>query len=113
MHHARGLRALLNREKRFEDASDLDAWLETLQHDYPSAALTKPDRVMLDYSVKLTQHPQSIVADDIEALREAGFDDLGIHDIVACVSYFAYVNRIADGLGVELEVPNGENRADT
>ena len=67
--------------------------------------------MMLSWSVKLTQHPQSIVVDDIDALRDAGFDDLGIHDIVACVSYFAYVNRIADGPGVELEVQNGVDDA--
>ncbi len=42
---------------------------------------------------------------DVEGLREAGFDDRAIHDACAIVSYFAFVNRIADGLGVELETP--------
>ena len=58
---------------------------------------------MLDYSVKLTLHPAAMNADDVLALRTAGFEDRAIHDICAIVSYFAFVNRIADGLGVELE----------
>jgi alkylhydroperoxidase family enzyme len=40
---------------------------------------------------------------DIGRLRAAGFDDRAIHDLCAIVAYFAFVNRIADGLGVELE----------
>lgn len=58
---------------------------------------------MLNYSAQLTTNPQSVCREDIERLRSAGFDDLAIHDIVCCVSYFAFVNRIADGLGVEIE----------
>ncbi len=42
---------------------------------------------------------------DAMALRTAGFDDRAIHDACAIVAYFAFVNRIADGLGVELESP--------
>jgi hypothetical protein len=44
-----------------------------------------------------------LTADDIAALRAAGFDDRAIHDICAVVAYYAFVNRLADGLGVELE----------
>jgi alkylhydroperoxidase family enzyme len=58
---------------------------------------------MLDYAVKLTRTPWAVDAADIEALRRAGFDDHAIHDICAITAYFAFVNRIADGLGVELE----------
>lgn len=58
---------------------------------------------MLDYAVKLTRTPWAVEAKDVEALRGAGFDDRAIHDICAITSYFAFVNRIADGLGVELE----------
>lgn len=58
---------------------------------------------MLDYVMKVTQTPSQIVSDDIARLRQAGFDDLAIHDICAIAAYFAFVNRIADGLGVELE----------
>lgn len=58
---------------------------------------------MLDYAVKLTRSPSDIGAGDVGALRDAGFDDRAIHDICAITAYFAFVNRIADGLGVELE----------
>jgi alkylhydroperoxidase family enzyme len=43
------------------------------------------------------------IPSDVDALRAAGFDDRAIHDICAITAYFAFVNRIADGLGVELE----------
>lgn len=58
---------------------------------------------MLAYSVKLTETPGQIDLDDITRLRAVGFDDRAIHDIACIVGYFAFVNRIADGLGVELE----------
>ena len=58
---------------------------------------------MLDYSARLTRTPSTVSAEDVERLRRAGFDDRGIHDICAIVAYYAFVNRIADGLGVELE----------
>lgn len=58
---------------------------------------------MLDYVLMLTHRPSDVTAADVEALREQGFDDRAIHDICAIAAYFAFVNRIADGLGVELE----------
>jgi alkylhydroperoxidase family enzyme len=61
---------------------------------------------MLEYAVKLTRAPGEMSAADTAALRGAGFDDRAIHDICAVAAYYAFVNRIADGLGVELEVPD-------
>lgn len=58
---------------------------------------------MLEYSEKLTVSPASVSETDITSLREAGFTDRDILDICEVASYFAYVNRIADGLGVALE----------
>lgn len=58
---------------------------------------------MLAYAVKLTHTPADVGEEDVEALRDAGFDDSGILDICQVTSYFNYVNRLADGLGVELE----------
>jgi len=58
---------------------------------------------MLDYAIKLTRTPAEMEREDVSKLRASGFDDRGIHDICAATSYFAFVNRIADGLGVELE----------
>ena len=58
---------------------------------------------MLDYAAKLTSHPSEITAEDVDVLRQAGFGDRAIHDICAITAYYAFVNRIADGLGVALE----------
>ena len=58
---------------------------------------------MLAYAEKLTLHPATMHQSDIEELRSAGFDDEGILALAEVVSYYAYVNRIADGLGVVLE----------
>jgi len=66
-------------------------------------ALNPQDRAILVYAEKLTRTPASMSKDDVETLRSYGFDDLGIHDICAITAYFAFVNRMADGLGVELE----------
>lgn len=74
-----------------------------LESDYTQTNLTSADREMLDYSTKLTCTPWDMVEDDVIALRECGFDDRAILDIAQVVAYYAYVNRIADGLGVSLE----------
>lgn len=61
------------------------------------------DRAMLAYAVKLTRTPWQMEEGDVAALREAGFEDSAILDINQVAAYYAYVNRLADGLGVELE----------
>jgi alkylhydroperoxidase family enzyme len=58
---------------------------------------------MLGYAEKLTLRPQDMIEDDVATLRSSGFSDNDILDICEVVSYYAYVNRIADGLGVQLE----------
>jgi uncharacterized peroxidase-related enzyme len=58
---------------------------------------------MLSYAEKLTLQPGDMQRQDVEALRAVGFSDADVLDIVQCVAYYAYVNRIADGLGVPLE----------
>lgn len=70
------------------------------------------DQAMLAYARKLTTAPTTICLTDVQRLRHAGFDDLAIHDICCVTSYFAFVNRIADGLGVELE-PEGARTGKT
>ncbi len=77
--------------------------MEALTTDHTLAELPAADHLVLDYAVKLTRTPGQMTRDDAERLRAAGFDDRGIHDACAIVAYFAFVNRIADGLGVELE----------
>ena len=58
---------------------------------------------MLDFVVKLTRTPGEMKPSDLEALRQQGLSELAIHDIVQVAAYFNYINRIADGLGVDLE----------
>lgn len=60
-------------------------------------------RAMLDYATKLTLHPREMVAADLEPLRQEGLTDRDIVDLNQVVCYFNYVNRVSDGLGVELE----------
>lgn len=74
-----------------------------LSTDYLSATLSSPDRAMLDYAVKLTRDPTSIDETDVAKLREEGFSNAAILDVCQVTSYYNYVNRLADGLGVELE----------
>lgn len=58
---------------------------------------------MLDYAAKLTRSPADTAASDVESLRTAGLTDREILDLVMVVGYFAFANRLVDGLGVELE----------
>ena len=58
---------------------------------------------MLVYAVKLTLTPGEVERADVEALKEAGFSDRDVLDIVEVTSYYAYANRIADGLGITTE----------
>ncbi len=77
--------------------------MEQLKTDYRQAPLDTRPRAMLDYVVKLTREPWAMRPADVEALRAVGFTDAEILDIAQVTAYFAFVNRIADGLGVELE----------
>ncbi len=74
-----------------------------IKEDYTQANLSPADRAMLDYAAKLTRAPASVSEADVQALREAGFDDRAILDIAQITAYFAFVTRLADGLGVTLE----------
>lgn len=80
-----------------------DLMARLIADDLDASRLPPADRVLLEYADKLTRTPAAIAQHDIATLRAAGFDDRAIHDACAIVSYFAFVNRIADGLGVELE----------
>jgi uncharacterized peroxidase-related enzyme len=83
-----------------------DTLLAHLKTDYTQADLPTADRAILDYAMKLTVTPANMTAADVENLRQVGFNDKAIHDICAVTAYFAFVNRIADGLGVEVEPMN-------
>jgi uncharacterized peroxidase-related enzyme len=77
--------------------------VEALEKDYTTAPITTQERVMLDYVVKLTKDATEVWKDDIEGLRQAGFDDRGILQITLIASWFNYINRVADALGVGRE----------
>ena len=74
--------------------------MEALQTDYRSAEINEQDRAMLDYVVKLTKDATKVSPEDHAKLRAAGFDDRGILQITLIASWFNYVNRVADALGV-------------
>ena len=79
----------------------LDAGLvAALERDYTQAALSEQDRVMLDYVVQLTRDATRIRPADHARLRSVGFDDTGILQITLIASWFNYINRVADALGV-------------
>ena len=77
--------------------------VEALKKDYTTAPISPQDRVMLDYVVKLTKDATKVWKDDIEGLRTAGFNDQGILQITLIASWFNYINRVADALGVGRE----------
>ncbi len=74
--------------------------VDALEKDYATAPITPQERVMLDYVVKLTKDATTVWKDDIDGLRAAGFDDQAILQIALIASWFNYINRVADGLGV-------------
>ena len=77
--------------------------MEQLKGNYTKADISSAQRAMLDYAAKLTKTPGEMTEKDLVPLRKLGYDDRAILDINQITSYYAYVNRVADGLGVELE----------
>ncbi len=74
--------------------------MRALQEDYKSAPISAQDRAMLDYVVQLTRDATKISPQDHERLRAAGFDDKAILQMTLIASWFNYINRVADALGV-------------
>ena len=77
-----------------------DALVAALEDDYTRAPISDQDRVMLDYVVQLTRDATGIGPSHHDGLRAAGFDDRGILQITLIASWFNYINRVADALGV-------------
>jgi len=71
-----------------------------LEEDYASAPITEQEKVMLDYVVQITRDATRISPAYHDRLRAAGFDDKGILQITLIASWFNYINRVADALGV-------------
>ncbi len=69
----------------------------------PPAALTEREIALLGYAAILTEAPGRLVRQDLDPLRRAGLSDAEILEANQVTAYFAYANRVVDGLGVELE----------
>jgi len=65
--------------------------------------LNDVDRALCDHAIKLTRTPWAIAQADIDRLRSLGLTDRAINDATQVISFFNYINRVADGLGVDLE----------
>jgi uncharacterized peroxidase-related enzyme len=81
-----------------------------LRRDYREAKLNDADRAMLDFTAKITKNAVSVQPEDLERLRKVGFDDRAILQIALIASWFNYINRVADALGVGRAAP-GERGA--
>lgn len=92
-HHGAALHLLVKDEK----------FVEQIKSDYKLAELNQKEISILDYAVKLTKKPSSVKDQDVVVLRDSGCSDQEILDICQIASYFNFVNRMAEGLGVELE----------
>ena len=94
-HHAEGMKRLLKAE-----SMDFDPYILALQGNEPAGPFTPREQTGLAYACKLTQTPGQIGVNDIDMMRNAGFDDGEILEINQVSAYFAYANRTVSGLGV-------------
>lgn len=84
-----------------------ESLVERLRADYRSAPITAAEKAMLDYAVQLTRDATRLTREDVDGLRAHGFDDRGILQIALIASWFNYINRVADALGVGRDDPEG------
>ena len=82
---------------------DREAFLGAVSSDWRNATLDPRDSSLCRFAEKLTRTPAKMTEQDVEELRAVGFDDVAIHDAIQVVSYFNYINRVADAVRVELE----------
>jgi len=94
-------------EKEAWDIDKIDRFIEALKSQNLDENFSEQNKAILSYADKLTRLNDKVGQQDVNKLREVGFDDLAIHDICAITAYFAFVNRMAEGLRVELEARFG------
>jgi len=93
-----------HREALFRYAKD-QAVVDALARDPRSAELEGRERALVDYAMALTREPAKGVKAQVEALKKAGLKDEEILHAAQVIAYFNFANRIAVGLGVDLEPP--------
>ncbi len=81
--------------------------MDELAVDFRAVAMDAAESAMLEYAEKLTRTPREVREQDVRALRAAGLDDVQVLDVVQVTAYFNFVNRLVEGLGVELEPASG------
>ena len=79
-----------------------------IEAGYESAGLSARRLQMLRYATALTRDPAAMAAEDVQSLRDVGFADADVLAIAEVVAYYAYANRIVDGLGVLVESAEAE-----
>ena len=78
--------------------------MRALEQDFRTAPTVTPrERVMLEYVEQLTKDATRITPEHHGRLRTSGFDDQAILQITLIASWFNYINRVADALGVGRE----------
>jgi len=82
---------------------EADVLVHQITKDWREAPLSTLNKALCAYAEKMTTTPQSMTEEDVVVLRSHGLDDRGIHDAVQVIAYFNYINRVADGLGIETE----------
>ncbi len=90
-HHAEALKFYWKDEEKVNQAAE----------DFRKLDLTEKQNVMLEFAEKLTLYPGEMKEDDVKSLREIGFSDEEILSITLITNYFNFVNRVANGLGVD------------
>jgi uncharacterized peroxidase-related enzyme len=77
--------------------------VKQVKRDFYGADLDEQEKVMLEFVTKMTVDSKSTTEADIQRMRQAGFDDVQILEVVQLAGWFNCITRIADALGIEVE----------
>ena len=101
--HCNDLRAEVAKDFGLHDAGEANQFVHLIAKDWSQADLQPADQALCRFAVKLTKTPAEMNDADVQTLKELGLGDDAIHDATQVISYFNYINRIADALDVDLE----------
>ena len=85
------------------EGEERERWLDQIAGDWRTASLGARDAALCAFAEKLTLSPAKMTEEDVEGLRGVGLEDAAIHEAVQVISYFNYINRVADAVHVDLE----------